>query len=328
MLLSDIATIVTAAVSLALAIYTILATRRNERDLERLKSELAEKQADRDARRDYEYEARKRLYTEFEPLFFQFIEAARAARNRIRGLASTARRGNLDPGASWLGDTEGYYLVSTVYSICAPLAWGRLLQQQLTFVDLAVDKKIRTQYEVIRRLMRVLAHDYELASQNPTLKYAPNRKDAEQLSATQPEVYKRQGVFAGYLDVLADSFIVGEHGASRRCLSFGEFERMREDSPDEFRRRFRLAIELFLDFQPHTRPVLWRALVAHYLLYRWLQLSVDLDELKLPPHTMLDLHEEQQKLDWRKPGSTVSDEEALVEPFSAIETYFASHFAN
>ena len=56
----------------------------SNRTLERLKSELADEAASKSARRDYEYEARKRLYQEIEPLLFQLHEAAEEAFYRVR----------------------------------------------------------------------------------------------------------------------------------------------------------------------------------------------------------------------------------------------------
>ncbi len=38
-----------------------------------LKVTIADEKAEKDARRDYLYEARKRLYQEYEPLFFQLV---------------------------------------------------------------------------------------------------------------------------------------------------------------------------------------------------------------------------------------------------------------
>ena len=48
-----------------------------------LTNELEEQRAIKDARRDYEYDAKKRLYAECEPLVFQALELAESARFRI-----------------------------------------------------------------------------------------------------------------------------------------------------------------------------------------------------------------------------------------------------
>ena len=58
-----ISSVITAAVAAFFA-------RKNETRLRRLENDLAIKRAELDARRDYEYEARKRLYQECEPILF------------------------------------------------------------------------------------------------------------------------------------------------------------------------------------------------------------------------------------------------------------------
>ena len=72
-------------------------SRRSAADLELLKAALSDQSALRNARVEYEYEARKRLYTECGPLLFQLAELAERALGRIAGLAHSAAEGNLDP---------------------------------------------------------------------------------------------------------------------------------------------------------------------------------------------------------------------------------------
>jgi len=74
-----IAALIAAAASLIVSIIGTLWGRKNQKDLETLKSELADERAESDARRDYEYDARKRLYEECEPLLFQLIELSENA---------------------------------------------------------------------------------------------------------------------------------------------------------------------------------------------------------------------------------------------------------
>jgi hypothetical protein len=46
-----------------------------QKEVERLKGEVADKNSESAARRAYEYEARKKLYHEFEPIRFQLLES-------------------------------------------------------------------------------------------------------------------------------------------------------------------------------------------------------------------------------------------------------------
>lgn len=84
--------IIAAVASLVVALFSHFSTRSNQRAIEKLINE----RLDRDALRDYEYEARKRLYRECGPILFQLAEQAEAMYYRIIGLAGTARQGNHD----------------------------------------------------------------------------------------------------------------------------------------------------------------------------------------------------------------------------------------
>src|SRR5262245_54437043 len=90
--------LVAAGAALVVALITHLSTRSNQHAIEELRDRYAESKAERDARRDYQYEARKRLYHECGPLVFQLAELSEAAFYRITGLAQTASQGNLGPG--------------------------------------------------------------------------------------------------------------------------------------------------------------------------------------------------------------------------------------
>jgi len=78
-----IAAFIAAFASLLVAILGYFITKKNQSEVETLKAHLAEQQAERDARRDYEYEARKRLYHDYRPLLFQLVERSQVALNRI-----------------------------------------------------------------------------------------------------------------------------------------------------------------------------------------------------------------------------------------------------
>jgi hypothetical protein len=80
--------LVVAFASLAVAVVNFLANRSNQGKLERLRAKLEEQQAERDALRDYEYEARKQLYHKTGPLLFQLIESSEGGSGRSRGFLS------------------------------------------------------------------------------------------------------------------------------------------------------------------------------------------------------------------------------------------------
>src|SRR4051812_22844570 len=102
-----LAAIVTGSIALLLALWNFFSGRKSQTEIEILKNELAQRKSENDARREYEFEARKRLYQEYEPLLFQLMEAADNAIHRIQSLARTARHGNLND-TGWLSQFNYY----------------------------------------------------------------------------------------------------------------------------------------------------------------------------------------------------------------------------
>ncbi len=117
-------------IALIVALVALVQTQRNQsaqskaqEKLESLKLELSEQLAEGDARRDYEYESRKRLYAEVGPLFFQLIELWDAAIQEIRRLCnpdhwhrlklSEESRESLNR-TGWIGSTS----YDTVFASC------------------------------------------------------------------------------------------------------------------------------------------------------------------------------------------------------------------
>src|SRR5262249_21509942 len=92
-----IVAVIAAFSSLVVAIISAVIARKNQRDFEVLRAELDEEKKEKDALRDYWYEARKRLYHECEPLLFLLAEVSETARGRIYGLARRAQDGKLSP---------------------------------------------------------------------------------------------------------------------------------------------------------------------------------------------------------------------------------------
>jgi hypothetical protein len=90
--------------------------RRHAERLQTLQAKIDDLSTERDARIDYEYQARKNLYGTVAPLLFQLGDYGEGVTSRIFGLARTARAGDLGPHKrSWLAK-EGYYFTSTLYS--------------------------------------------------------------------------------------------------------------------------------------------------------------------------------------------------------------------
>jgi hypothetical protein len=246
------------------AIFSLVTARRAAQvgiDLERFKNKLGEQAAERDARRDYEYDARKRLYSEVEPLLFQLYESLEEAHYRVRSLARTSRSGNLGEGdASWV-DGPGYYLKSTMYKLILPAVHFRLMQRQVTFVDLNLDESIRLRYQLMKLYSRSFTDDFVLASIAPRLRYDPNDETSRTARATEPAVYMRQGLVLGDLENLAEVLLIQKADKPQRAMSLSDFDQLMKSKLSS-NESVKELMALLTGFSPQTRPVLARILVA------------------------------------------------------------------
>jgi hypothetical protein len=253
---------ITGLIALVVAVWTALWTRRTAMTTEKLKAALADQSKERNARLDYEYEARKRLYQELEPLLFRLVDASDEAWHRVLSLARSARFGKIAPDHGWLW-SRGYYLMSTVYKLLVPMAVIRLFEEKLTFVDLAVEPRLRDQYFLAKTLDRSFTGDHDLKEK--TESYEPDDHHAEELRETEPARYWRQGLYIGAVDIAAAALIVRTDGSPPRIMRYGEFEQaLRGRKTDAFEPVF----EVFLGFHPETRPLLWRILLAQAAIYK------------------------------------------------------------
>jgi hypothetical protein len=305
-----------AATSLATAILAQVSSRRTSARVAKLEEERAE----RDARRDYEYEARKRLYEECEPLLFQALELASTAQSRVISIARTARSGHLRPdGSGWLAG-DGYYLKSTTYLLLAPVTSFRLLQGRLTGIDLGLDPRLRTQYELLKLLFLSFNADFDLARCAPrALPYEPDSTDPGapgrgRLLAQDPARYARQGLYRGILDVTVEALIAGEEDPPR-CLTVGEFLRDWEAKESALYGLRGELQALIGGFHPARKPVLWRVLVSQHLLTTLLLRDRPLDDAPLPE---LEL----APFDWRH-GEDIADDD-VREPLRAAHGFVAA----
>lgn len=315
---------------------TTLATQRDlqkhQHELETLKATLQEQNADKDARRDYEYEARKRLYRQCEPLLFQLVELSENGLNRIYSLARTARSGELSliPNEGWLSDIRAYYLASTIHKLISPLVVHRLIQRRLTLVDLSVDRHINSQYLLAKRLFISFTDDFEFARAEPEIEYDPNAEVSVKTATRDPEKYTRQAMFMGSLESLVDSFIVAEADGSQRCMTYGEFESAYYED-DKVAESFVEVAELFHNFHPKTRPVLWRILIAQAHIYEALirtrQLKLSQSGESVTPLLNAISGEAKRKFDWRDGHVNATDDEVLIQPFAVAQQYLRKHLA-
>jgi hypothetical protein len=207
--------------------------------------------------------------------------------------------------------------------LLSPLVFLKLIQRRLTLVDLAVDPHINNQYALAKWLYISFTEGFKLASIAPRFEYEPDCDDWLEKREQQPQKHWRQAVFMGRLDIAVEALIVRENEVWH-CMSYGEFESIYRD--EKIREKFNAFADLFLDFHPRTRPVLWRVLIVQAHLYeallraRELQPSISHDHLTpklLRPIAKEDLW----RYDWRQSNKEASDEEVLIEPCKAAQVY-------
>jgi len=226
------------------------AARRDEVQRDRvlhLEDELASRGRERDAQRDYEYEARKRLYAEVQPLFFHLGEAAASTFDCIRHLQGFR-------AFRMMQDVNATLTVNNVYRLMAPLVTVRLIQRRMTAVDLRLDVALRAQYRLARELLYTFSRGERIAALAPAIKYTWTGED-------------RQHLLPAVLEVVAAGLTVEDGGGAARCMTYPEFEaRFRADQ--SFRDTTLPLRQWLAGASPTAKPVLWRSLVAQaYLVH-------------------------------------------------------------
>jgi hypothetical protein len=319
-----VAALTTAVGGVAVAIISYVGKRRSDRKLAELNEQLDKNKA----QRDYEYEARKRLYMEFQPLMFQLVESSDNAYWRIHGLARSAREGRLDPDkGSRLRANSKSYLLSTVYRFMAPLVLFRLCQMRLTVVDLSLDRLIHRSYAIAKVLYRTWNGGRNLAKLGCPIPYDPDGR-ADRLQPVADEAVQavrlKQHLNLQEIEHLIEALTVKDEFTSNlRCMTLGEFMDAYRDKTSNVHKYGSCVKELFVDFRPGTRPVLWRILITQAYLYNALMNTFNgTTEALMDPSALLTL-EHQKDFDWRRSDAEASFEQAVIEPFAAARKYLA-----
>jgi hypothetical protein len=223
------------------------------RRLASVQSELEEERDVRKARREYEYEARKRLYSTYEPIKFQLVDLIGQALRRISMLSLMAP------------ETGSLQQAATVYEILAPAALVRMLDRNLTLSDMYLEPQVSVEYGLMKAAYRVLADSSSLASIYTEL------SGGDHIDVLDEELLPYQ------VDEAADTLIgttpngldtataTGQPGS---LLTFSQFRSVLADIDVKHDRPGLSSVTALLDdFTPARRPVFWRALVTQVLLY-------------------------------------------------------------
>jgi hypothetical protein len=298
-------------VSIASAIVAFILKQRNEKLVDQLK--------EREAQRDYRYDAKKRLYAEFQPLLFQLVELSESAYSRIEGLARTAAAAKtVHP----LLGTGSYLSRSTMYRLMAPIAVLRLGQERLTLVDFTVEPAIRFQYSLARQLYISLTEGPELADIQPALPYDPYAERDTPGFSYIPAVHDLQHLWLGDLDRLLDAMTVREADKPPHLLTWGQFDEEFTNKRSHLHGPASKIESIFAGLHPQNTPILWRILITHAVIYQVLKTFAHQPD----PTEHTDLKDafsidDPRALDWRPSASPFSFDQAVTEPIAVARLY-------
>jgi len=225
----------------------------DQREMQALRDEVDARKGLRDSRREYEFDARRQLYEELEPVLFQSQDAARQLFDRVANMARVTRDGRLGahPGAWLARGSTGYYRHSTLYRLMRLWALHQIALRRLTQVDQRLDSDIARRIQVQSVLYELLSDHFRLARAGKPVRYEPYEPGGG-----------LQGIFLGDLDNAGAFLIDRPDGGPEGILDFGAFEDRLKAGKDSRIASVGNVSACFDDFHPATHPVLWRALVA------------------------------------------------------------------
>jgi hypothetical protein len=206
---------------------------KSELDAE-IRKQVESQLGDIAAQRQYEYEARRRLYVAIGPLRFQLLLACRDLVSRIQSLGV---RGH------YVLHLDGYYARSTVYRLLKPVALAMLIEEQMTLADFSVDQAAIECLRFRRAVTSILSGG-ELAADHPKVDWTR----------------QKEHVFADTLLAVVQALITRPAGAAARALRFDEFN---DAVHTEGWAAFAPFDQLLNEFQCNTKPILWLRLVAY-----------------------------------------------------------------
>jgi len=186
------------------------------------------------AQRQYEYEARRRLYTAIGPLRFQLLLACRDLAGRIQAFHAREH---------YRLDLASYYGRSTLYRLLRPLSIAELVERQVAIADFAVDPSAVVCLRFRRTITRILSGD-ELVRGRPGVDWSG----------------QFEHVFADSLAACAQALILREASGAERILRFDEFNARLDKEGFGIVSPFDSLLD---ELQVKAKPILWLRLVAY-----------------------------------------------------------------
>ncbi len=192
---------------------------------------------DKSAEREYNLEARKRLYNAIGPLKFQLVIACRDVVSRIEGYGEKQR---------FSMTMKSYYGRNTLYRLLRPIAIAELIEQQITYADFSVDLST-VELLHFKRATSMAFTDGEIILDHPNAIWNS----------------QKEHLFAGTLSKLANLIIMPDEGANnkKRPMHFHEFEAFVRN-PESIN-LFSPLTKILEDFSINSKPIFWLRLVCY-----------------------------------------------------------------
>lgn len=191
---------------------------------------------ERDAERQYQLEAKKRLYTAIGPLRFQLMKACVEFAARVDRMG-----GGKQPYATSL---KGYFGRSTIFRLLRLFGILELIERQIAYADFSVDPSTVG-------LLRFKQQSFLCLSSSTIPLGHPKANWVDQ----------REHVFFDTLSMIGAAMIVDGNGEDpSRVMRFDEFNAFIEDKNKLV--RLEPVPTLFEDFSVDAKPILWTRLVA------------------------------------------------------------------
>jgi hypothetical protein len=214
---------------------TRLATAKAETEAT-LRIGVEEYLGDKTAERQYQFDARKRLYAAIGPLRFQLITASVNFANRINRIGDGNQR--------YATSLDGYFGRSTVFRLLRLFAIAELIERQVAYADFSVDPS--TMY-----LLRFKETAFRCLS-------------SSSISLDHPDsIWDNQveHIFYGTLSMIAATMVVEDSdGKQARAMRFDEFNSF--ISNREKLASIRPVPRLMENFTTAAKPILWVRFVA------------------------------------------------------------------
>lgn len=313
-----VATIVSASITGILAVFL---KKRADMQTEKLRAELSDRSTLTTARVDYEYEARKRLYKEVEPMLFLAHRAVSSLSGRLTGMVDRIRDGRIgtDRKSTWMHDA--YYQRSTAYRLLLPMVYSKILSQKLSELDFTLDPVIGRKCTALALFQDIFVDQFDLAgvkgSEIPYDPYADGRDEERDESVGRFRSF--QGLVRGEVECLL-SVMVPAADQARQCpIEWYVFEKELENNQTAMSKAYVPLRDLLIDFHPSTHPVVWRALLAFLFLSEF---YVGARLIDTSEYDQVISKYSWQQFDFRLPGQSWIDDDAMVRShFDAARDY-------